>query len=215
MERRKCVKKAKHIIENKLISKPNFNYKFYKNYLNNLDGSLDFKINCMDKKVGIIKKTDLNSFDNSIYDCFILGVKVDKYDWIETQNKKIFEMENKRLSYIKLKGFAENNKINLIEETIKKYTLKKMGLTPILVAELYMEYKEYDKSVEYIKQIREGQFLHYKIEMLKYMEKYSDALEVIISDKDYDKNIFMLNDILNKRPDLKQKANELFIKYNK
>ena len=90
-----------------------------------------------------------------------------------------------------------------------------MGLTPILVAELYMEYKEYDKSVEYIKQIREGQFLHYKIEMLKYMEKYSDALEVIISDKDYDKNIFMLNDILNKRPDLKQKANELFIKYNK
>ena len=215
LERKKCVSKAKKLVDNKLINKTNFNYKFYKNYLNDLDSSLIFKNNCMDKKNNIIKKTDLSSFDNSIYDCFILGVKSDKYDWIETQNKKIFEMGNKRLSYLRLKGFAENGKMNLIEETIKKFTLKKMGLSPLLVAELYMEYKEYDKAVEYIKQIKDGQFFHYRIEMLKNMEKYADALEVIISDKDYDKNIFMLNDILNKRPDLKQKANELFVKYNK
>ena len=77
------------------------------------------------------------------------------------------------------------------------------------------EYKEYDKAVEYIKQIKDNQFFNYKIDMLKHMEKYVDALEVIISDKDYDKNIFMINDILNKRPDLKQKAEELFRKYNK
>ena len=169
----------------------------------------------MDKKVKIIKKTDLNSFDNSIYDCFMLGVKADKYDWIESQNKKIFEMGNKKLSYLRLKGFAESGKMVLIDETIKKYTLKKMGLSPLNVAELYMEYKEYDKAVEYIKQIKDGQFFNYKIDMLKYMEKYVDALEAIISDKDYDKNIFMINEILNKRPDLKQKANELFNKYNK
>ena len=215
LERRKCVKKAKQIINNKLITKPNFNYKFYKNYLNDLDNSLDFKTNCMDKKVNIIKKTDLSNFDNSIYDCFTLGMKTDKYDWIETQNKKNFEMGNKKLFYLKLKGYAEAGKFNMIEETIKKYTLKKMGLNPILVAELYMEYKEYDKAVEYIKQIKEGQFYHYKIEMLKHMEKYVDALEIIISDGESDKMSFMLNDILNKRPDLRKKADELFIKYNK
>ena len=67
-----------------------------------------------------------------------------------------------------------------------------MGLSPLLVAELFMEYKEYDKAVEYIKQIKEGQFFNYKIDMLKHMEKYVDALEAIISDKDYDKNIFMI-----------------------
>ena len=50
---------------------------------------------------------------------------------------------------------------------------------------------------------------------LKKMEKDANDLEVISSEKDYDKNIFMLKDILSKRPDLKQKANELFIKYNK
>ena len=215
LERRKCVKKAKQLLDNKLITTPNFNYKFYKNYLNDLDGSLDFKSNCMEKKINIIKKTDLNSFDNSVYDCFMLGVKADKYEWIESQNKKIFEMGNKKLSYLRLKGFAEAGKMALIDETIKKYSLKKMGLSPLIVAELFMEYKDYDKAVEYIKQIKEGQFFNYKIDMLKHMEKYVDALEAIISDKDYDKNIFMINEILNKRPDLKQKANELFNKYNK
>ena len=124
-------------------------------------------------------------------------------------------MGNKKLSYIKLRGLAELGKINLIEENIKKFTLKKMGLSPINIAEIYFEFKEYDKAVEYIKQIKESQYYHYKIEMLKYMEKYVDALEVIISDSETDKMIFMLNDILNKRPDLRKKADELVRKYGK
>ena len=214
-ERKKCIRIAKEIVNNKIIEKSNFDYKFYKNYLNDLDNSMKFKIDCMDKKVNIIKKTDLNSFDNSIYDCYKIGVKMDKYEWIENQNKKMFEMGNKKLSYLRLRGMAENGKFNLIEETIKKFTLKKMGLSPLNIAEIYFEFKEYDKAVEYIKQIKESQYYHYKIEMLKHMEKYVDALEVIISDSESDKMIFMLNDILNKRPDLRKKAEELCRKYGK
>ena len=214
-KRKKCVRIAKEIINNKLIEKPNFDNKFYKNYLNDLESSMKFKIDCMDKKINIIRKTDLNSFDNSIYDCYKLGIKADKYDWIESQNKKIFEMGNKKLSYLRLKGFAEKGQFNLIEDAIKKYTLKKMGLSPLNVAEIYFEAKEYDKAVEYIKQIKDGQFYHYKIELLKYMDKYVDALEVIISDRESDKMAFMLNDILNKKPDLRPKAEELFRKYGK
>ena len=78
-----------------------------------------------------------------------------------------------------------------------------MGLSPLIVAELYMEYKEFDKAVEYINQTKDGQFFHYKIEMLKQMEKYADALEVIISDKDYDKNIaYKLENYKKMNPDL-------------
>lgn len=215
LERRKCVRTAKEIVNNNLIKKSTFDYKFYKNYLNDLENSMKFKFDCMDKKVNIIRKTDLNSFDNSIYDCYKLGLKSDKYDWIENQNKKTFDMGNKKMSYLRLRSFAEAGKINLIEDAIKKYTLKKMGLTPLNVAEIYFEFKEYDKAVEYIKQIKDGQFYHYKIEMLKYMEKYTDALEVIISDSESDKMIFMINEILNKRPDLKKKAEELYRKYGK
>ena len=216
-ERKKCVRIAKEIVNNKIIENSNFDYKFYKNYLNDLDNSMKFKIDCMDKKVNIIKKTDLNSFDNSIYDCFKLGAKTDKYEWVENQNKKAFELGNKKLSYLRLRGLAESQKFNQIEEIIKKFTLKKLGLSPLNIAEIYFEFKEYDKAVEYIKQIREPQYYHYKIEMLKYMEKYVDALEVIISDSesDNDKIKFMLNDILNKRPDLRKKVEELSRKYGK
>ena len=102
-----------------------------------------------------------------------------------------------------------------MEDTIKKYTLKKMGLSPINVAEIYYEFNEYDKAVEYIKQIKDGQFFNYKIEMLKAMDKYVDALEIIISESDVEKMTFMINEILKKRPDLTKKSEELFGKYNK
>ena len=214
-ERKKCIGIAKELVDKKLIEKPSFDYKFYKNYLNDLENSINFKIKCMDKKVNVIKKTTLDSFDNSIYDCYKLGLKADKYDWIEAQNKKIFELGNKKLSYLRLWGFAENGKFALIEDAINKYSLKKMGLSPLNVAEIYYNFKEYDKAVEYIKQLKDGMFCHYKIEMLKSMEKYIDALEVIISDNEREKMIFMLNDILNKKPDLRKKAEELYRKYGK
>jgi hypothetical protein len=213
-ERKKCIRIAKEIINNKIIDKPNFDYKFYKNYLNDLDNSLKFKIDCMDKKNNIIKKTVLDSFDNSIYDCYQLGIKADKYDWIETQNKKLFELGNKKLLYLRLRNLAENGKFTIIEDIIKKYTLKKMGLSPINIAEIYYEFKEYDRAVEYIKQIKDGQFFHYRVEMLKAMDKYVDALEVIITDSEGEKMI-LINDILKKRPDLTKKAEELYSKYGK
>ena len=89
-----------------------------------------------------------------------------------------------------------------------------MGLSPINIAEIYYEFKEYDRAVEYIKQIKDGQFFHYRVEMLKAMDKYVDALEVIISDSEGEKMI-LINDILKKRPDLTKKAEELYSKYGK
>ena len=50
-------------------------------------------------------------------------------------------MGKKKLSYLRLRGLAENEKFNEIENIIKKYTLHKMGLTPIIIAELFFEFK--------------------------------------------------------------------------
>ena len=49
--------------------------------------------------------------------------------------------------------------------------------------------------------------------MLKYMEKYADALECIITDKDCDRKDILVNDILAKKPDLRNKSDELFAKH--
>ena len=57
--------------------------------------------------------------------------------------------------------------------------------------------------------ITDEDYFDYKVEMLKYIEKYSDALEVIISDKDCENKAMLVNDILNRSPDLRKKVDEL------
>lgn len=144
-------------------------------------------------------------------------MKVDqnKYNWVEAQNSKNFELSTKKLSLLRMKTYAENGNFSDIENTITKVTLKKLGLTPLNIAEIYFEYKQYDKAVEYIKQITEADYFDYKIDMLQFMEKYEDALEIIISDKnkDVERMKQACDDILAKRPDLKKKLDELCLQY--
>ena len=131
------------------------------------------------------------------------------------QKKKIktYDISPKKYMILRLRTYAEMNKFDAIDNVLNGTTLKKLNLTPLNMAELYVDYKKYDKAVEYIKQINEPDYFDYKIEMLKYMEKYADALECIITDKDCDRKDMLVNDILAKKPDLKTRADELFAKY--
>jgi hypothetical protein len=47
--------------------------------------------------------------------------------------------------------------------------------------------------------------------MLKYIEKYADALDIVIKEKgiEDDKKTMLIREILMKNPDLRTKANEL------
>ena len=81
------------------------------------------------------------------------------------------------------------------------------------MAEFYFEFKNYKLATKYTKLITQNEYFEYKIEMLKYMEKYEDALEITISSKDMDKIPDIVNDILMKKPDLKNKVKELCTKY--
>ncbi len=51
--------------------------------------------------------------------------------------------------------------------------------------------------------------------MLQYMEKYEDALEVIISDKNKDPERMkqLVEEIQTKRPDLKKRVEDLCLQY--
>lgn len=102
---------------------------------------------------------------------------------IESQNSKNFLLGNKKLTLIKFRTYAEQGKFDEIENIINKFTMKKLGVTAINMAEIYMEFNKYDKAVEYIKQINDVDYFDYKVDMMLFMEKYEDALEVIISDK--------------------------------
>ena len=211
-EKKKYIKMAKDVEKDET----GVEHKFYRNYLECLDKSINFKNECA--KTNSEPDTndfDINQYDDSIYDCYKLGIMNGKESMIESQNNKNFSLNTKKMTIIKFRTYAEKGNFDDIESIINKVTLKKLGLTPINMAEIYMEYNKYDKAVEYIKQITDADYFDYKVDMLKYMEKYEDALEVIISDKNKDTERMktLVESIEKKRPDLKKKVEDLCLQY--
>ena len=188
-----------------------FDHKFYRNYLDCLERSITFKKDCT---AGGENSGNESSLDESIYDCYKLGILNGKETMIDSQNKN-FDLSNKKLTLLKFRTYAENGKFDDIENLITKLTLKKLGLNPLNIAEIYLEHNKYDKAVEYIKQIVDSDYFDYKIDMLQYMEKYEDALEAIISDKnkDAEKMKQLVDEIIIKRPDLKKRVEDLCLQY--
>ena len=212
-EKKKYLKLAKE--HQKKIDKTNINNKFYLTYLTELEKSITFKKECMDFERNIIKKSYIESFDNSIYDCYKLGVKEGnekKTKYIEAQNKN-YELNPKKMAIMKIRAMAENGNIDKVETLIKGSSLKKLNLTPLNVAELYFDYKKYDLAVEYIKQINNINYFDYKVDMLIHMEKYEDALDIVISSKNADRIPEIVNEILIRKPSLQDMVKQLCTKY--
>ena len=208
--KKKYLKMAKEY--HKLLDKNNPNNKFYSTYLTELNNSIKFKKECMDIERKIIPKGYIMPFDNSIYDCYKFGVKENKLDWIEKQNKN-FELSSKKMTLMRFRTLAENGKVDLIEDIIKSSSLKKLSITPINMADFYFELKNYDLATKYVKLVTHNEYFDYKIEMLKQMEKYEDVLEVAISSKNLDKIPDIVNDVLKKKPELKNKVDEICKNY--
>ena len=198
----------------KQIKSSNFDYYFYKDYINSLENSISFKHKLIEK--AYIPNTDTGSFDNSIYDCY--KICLSKYDSrLPEKENNNYKLSNKKLMILKLRTLAEQNSFDKINEIINlvKGNLKKLDITPFNLAQLYYDYKQYDLATEYIKEIIDPDYFTFKIEMLKNMEKYEEAIEMIISDKDCDRKEVLVNEILNKRPDLRTKCDELYKQFGK
>ena len=213
-DKKKYVKMAKDIEKDET----GVEHKFYRNYLECLEKSINFKNECIKNSANTEEEKndiDVDKYDDSIYDCYKLGIMNGKETMIESQNSKNFLLGNKKLTLIKFRTYAEQGKFEEIENIINKFTMKKLGVTAINMAEIYMEFNKYDKAVEYIKQINDVDYFDYKVDMMLFMEKYEDALEVIISDKykEPEKVKKLIDNIEKKRPDLKKKVEDLCLQY--
>ena len=196
-------------IENDKDRDPSFDYKFYEGYINDLEKSVMFKTELLQED--IIKQTDISPFDNSIYDVYKIAIKEKKAGLVDTKNYKIFKMSDRKLAILRIKTYAEMNQIEPIIQLLSD--MKKSNLTYLNFAELFIEIKDKNRAADVIKKITDPDYFDYKVEMLKYIEKYSDALEVIISDKNCENKAMLVNDILNKSPDLRKKVDELIAQY--
>ena len=91
--------------------------------------------------------------------------------------------------------------------------MKNTNLSYVNIADICMDYKLNDLAVENIKKINVEELFDYKLGMLKYLDKYAEALEAVISNKSFDKKREYVEDILNKAPEFKYKVDELCVKY--
>jgi hypothetical protein len=194
---------------------PNFEHKFYKSYLDSLEKNLTFKVECLNLDKTVIPKAEVTPFDISIYDTYKLGVKAEKYNWIESQNKT-FNFSPEGMIIMRLISYGENSIIGAIEAAVKKNinNLKKINLTYLNLADIYFMSKSYDNAAQIIKYINDPLYFEYKIEMLKYMDKLDIALEAIITDKAVENKEELVMDIIKNKPKLKFKAKALAEKNN-
>ena len=63
--------------------------------------------------------------------------------------------------------------------------------------------KNYDKATKYIRDITDNNDFDEKIKLLKKMNKYEDAIDIIMKDKKIEKEEY-LNGILREKPELKR-----------
>ena len=116
---------------------------------------------------------------------------------------------------MKLMMLGENNRFIEMELLVKKYNnnLKKLGLTNLNVTEIFFKFKRYDKAIEYLKNITEPAYLNHKINLLEFTENYELELEMIFADKKITNLGDLVNMILAKKPNLRNKVEELCERY--
>jgi len=180
--------------------KGNPNFSFYENYLKDLESSLKFKKDCIEPKK-FIETNDISPFDKSIFECYKLGISKD-YKWIEETNKKNFNIGQKKLTYIRFKEMAERKKFAEIDEIIENTKYKNLDITPLEVAKIFFNTKNYDQAVNYIKKVTDQNDFEEKINLLKKMQKHKEALEIVMADKKADKQFF-IEGILREKPELR------------
>ena len=207
--REKCLTEAKGYLNNS----KNLNYNFYKSYITDLEQSLKFKKRCMDPERNIIASNDITSFDNSIYDCY-KKANPENFDWIESQNKKFFEISPKKMMILKFKNLAEKRQVEKIDEYIQKIGIKKLCISPIQVAKILADYNYFDKAAEYAKLETDLEYYLDVFELLVRIDKLLDAVEVVLKNKKNDDGFMnRINDIRKKRPDLRNDIDDLCEKY--
>lgn len=87
--RRLALREAKNCLKN-LEGNKEFDFKFYKVYLEDIEKSLFFKRDLLYEN--LIKQSDITTFDNSVFDCYKNLIKQEKMPLVESKNKQYFEV---------------------------------------------------------------------------------------------------------------------------
>ena len=158
--------------------------KFYENYISDLESSLKFKKECIEK--GIFGKNDTTNFDNSIFDCFQKAIPND-LEWVEKANKNNYKLSNRKITIMKFNELLKNGKFSEVESIIEKKGIKKLEISYIKIAMMFFNYGQKEKAIEFARKETSDNTLEEKIDFLIKLEQYEEAAELALKVKDNDK----------------------------
>lgn len=189
-----------------------FDIKGTKKLLDRLEFIVNFKKKCFSEEKNIIHYSEKDPYRVSVYDCLKQGYKKEESNWIENQNKTI-QYSQRKLYLIKFRSYLELRRPDAIENQLQKTPLKKLGLSPIHLAEIYYDYKYYDQAAKWLIQVKDPNYFEYAVNLFKHMKKYKDWLEFVISNKNIDDKENMVNEVLSVSPGLDRFVEEFCTKY--
>jgi hypothetical protein len=160
------------------------NKKFFENYISDLESSLKFKKECLEK--GIYTKNDTTNFDNSIFDCFEKAIPTE-FDWVLKQNHNYFKLSNRKITILRFKQLFKSKKIDEIENIINKEGIKKLDISYVKIAKMFFDNGNRDKALEYAQKENNELLVEEKVDILIKLEKYIEAAEAALKIKDRDK----------------------------
>ena len=114
---------------------------------------------------------------------------------------------------LKFRTYLEMKRPDLIEAQLQKTSLKKLGLNPIHLAEIYYDYKQYDKAAQFLIQVKDPSYFSFVTDLFKNMKKYKEWLEFVISNKNIEDKLNQVNHILAQSPGNQRFVDEFCAKY--
>ena len=189
-----------------------FDFKAANKYMEKLEYITNFQNFCLSENKMIIHYSEKEPYKVSVYDCFKNGFKKDEANFIETQNKKI-QYSQKKLNLIKFRAFCESRKPEAIEAQLQKTSLKKLGINPVNLAEIFYEYKYYDQAAYWLIQEKNISYYNYIVDLFRNMKKYKEWLEYVVSNKNISDKTNSINEVLSVSPGTERYLEELCNKY--
>lgn len=208
-ERTHNLSQAKLLVQEVLKKQPlNEDWKFNSTYLSDLENQMVLKSDLL--KEGFIK-SDISNFDQPIFSIMNEAISNEKYTYIESKNKQLFDLSIKKLSILRVKSYADNK----ITEALRLFNqnMKTTVQNYIAYADCCYNNNLYEEAVLFLKKINTGEELEYKVFLLIEMNKLLEALDVAIGNKNIERKGYYVNLILTKDSSYHSKVDELCDKY--
>ena len=181
-----------------LLEKDKEEWKFYTSYLQDLENSIYFKKSMISENY--VSSTDTGKFDRSVYQYYSQLISDDKFGYVDIKNKQWFDINQKKLSIIRLKCYAEGNKIDAIKTFGNN--IKPNQCSYMAFAEVCIDKNLNDIAAEFLLRDKEEENFEHKMSLLLHIKMYSFALDSILVFRECERFDYYIQEIRDKAPEL-------------